>query len=383
MWLIQQSKLQKKSFLPFFCISIILFGQSLHAQSDLKIRGNLIGSPDVLFLTNLNLLRSPASFDDAPLFEVTISNDGQEVCRVKIRFTLFSNKYNVDIVEVETREFNLLPNFPKTITNIDITSSGVDQDIQLAFFNYNAEIVSELQQQTLINSRLPNDRYVLTVQLIKIDSNESPPQIVEIIDVDYPITTDLIGPGLPVDNDFCPDIFTTFPLFSWISNADEFILTVCQVENENQSQEEVMQNEPHARLRIQKGTDFLGTPSIIYPSVGVRPLMEGKTYYWQVQTVISSPSGEVLLISEIRCFRVAKLDDIMRRLMSSGIIEVLRTLFAGTPFSDLLSEGGPLEGYSPTGTIKFNGRDIDMFDLISLLKQAAAGEIKITGVTIE
>lgn len=111
--------------------------------------------------------------------------------------------------------------------------------------------------------------------------------------------------------------------------------------------------------------------------------MEGGTYYWQVQAVAESPGSEVQWSSEIWCFRIAELDDISRRLMSSSIENILRTLLAGTPFEYLLDENGPLNGFNPSGAVQFNGKDIDLFDLINLLKQAAAGEISISDVNVE
>ena len=208
-------------------------------------------------------------------------------------------------------------------------------------------------------------------------------EFIKEFDISNPTTIDLFGPGLLVNKDFCPDVFSSFPQFSWNSNAVKFILTVCQVEDENVSPEDVMQNEPRARITIERGIDFFSTPSIVYPSVGVLPLLEGRTYYWQVQAVVESPGGEVFLPSEIWCFRVARLDDATRRLMSSGILNVLRTLLAGTPYENILDEGGPLDGFGPTGKIKFNGRDVDMFDLIELIRSASTGNVVISNVTVE
>ncbi|MFQ5630369.1 MAG: hypothetical protein ACE5I1_16480, partial [bacterium] len=388
MWFTHQSKLRYHISIFISLIFPIFFAQGLFAQNEnsgLILEGGLVGSPEVLLLTNFNLLQSPGSADIAPIFRVTISTTRTDTCQVKLRFTFFSKKFDVNVVEVETLPFAFhQQNSPKSITNVDITTSSVDPDIRLDFLRYDAQIASELQQDILRIGKLPSDRYILTVELIKLDSPiESPQPIVEVIDVTVPTTIDLFGPGMPVSNDYCPDVFTTFPQFSWTSNADKFILTICQVQDGNASPEDVMQNEPRARLMLQRGIDFLGTPSILYPSVGVWPLVEGQTYYWQVQTVSETPGGEVLLPSEIWCFRIVKMDDITRRLMSSGIENILRALFAGTPYEDLLKEGGPLDGHSATGSVKFNGREIDLFDLISLLKQANSGNLKITGANVE
>lgn len=361
--------------LPLFTVAGTAFAQ------ELQIEGGIIGAPEVLFLTNFNLLNSGS---DAPVFSVTISTTTNTPVQVKLNFTLFSQKYGENIVEAETLPFMLIPGQPRTITNIDITNSSVDQDIRLSFFNYNTELATSLQESILRTSKLPNDRYTLTVRLINFNTPSDFAKIEEVIDVTNPTTIDLIGPGMLVNNSSpCQDIFTTFPLFSWTSNADKFVLRICQVLDENASPEDVMQNEPRALLTLKRDEDFFGSPSIVYPSTGVWPLVEGQTYYWQVQAVAASPSGEVLLPSEIWCFRVARLDDATRRLMSSSILNALRTLLAGTPYENILNENGPLGGFSPTGTIRLNGRTLDLFELNALIPQAAAGTIKIQEVKIE
>ncbi|MCA9743797.1 hypothetical protein KC734_19825 [candidate division KSB1 bacterium] len=364
----------------------ILPVNELQAQIAPTLEAELIGSPDVLFLRNLNILGSQGSIGGNPLFRVRMDGYGlTEVCKVKLRFAIFSENYMVDVIRGVTDEFDIRPNQVIEITDVDITTSSVSDSIRLAGpLEFNASLANALQQDILRTSRLPNGRYIITVALDKtIPPEPNFRSRIIIIDISNPTSLDLISPGLPVYYDFCPDVYTTFPQFSWASNADKFILTVCQVQPENVSPEDVMQNQPRARLELRRNVHFFGTPLILYPAVGALPLVEGGTYYWQVQAVAESPGSEVQWSSEIWCFRIAELDDISRRLMSSSIENILRTLLAGTPFEYLLDENGPLNGFNPSGAVQFNGKDIDLFDLINLLKQAAAGEISISDVNVE
>lgn len=367
------------------CIALSLFAYHAKAQDfTFNIEGGLIGSPEVVFLTNFNILQSPNSADDAPLFRVTLTTTRDEPTNVKLRFTLARQKDSEFIVEAESKPFLFSSaQSPLTITNIDITS-GTGLNIKLAFLNYNAEVAKELQDAILRTGRLPNDRYTLKVELIVLDiPDANPPPIVEIIDISNPTTLDLFGPGGPVSRDFCQDVFTTFPQFSWNSNADKFILTVCQVTPENASPEDVMQNEPRARLTIQRDVDFFGTPSVVYPASGVWPLQEGQTYYWQVQAIVEAPGADVVIPSEIWCFRIPRLDAAARQVMGASTLNLLRALLSGTPFEYLIAEDGPLHGYIPTGTMRFNNRQIGIFDLIELIKSANAGQLKIVNSKVE
>jgi hypothetical protein len=152
-------------------------------------------------------------------------------------------------------------------------------------------------------------------------------------------------------------------------------MTVCEVLPNNSSPEDVMQNEPRLQRLIQRGVDFIGSPSLIYPS-GALPLQFGKTYYWQVQAIISSPSGEVRLPSEIWCFQISSINNPG----GSALIQQLLNLLGSSDLEALFAEGGPLQGFKPTGVASINGRRIELAALLNMLRNQS---IKAVSVQVE
>ena len=219
---------------------------------------------------------------------------------------------------------------------------------------------------------------------LSLEGSQEQVCLIVVIDIKEPASVDLIGPGVPVgQGDFYPEVHTDFPQFSWASNADRFILTVCEVMPYNASPEDVMQNEPRAQLTLERGKDFFGSPSFLYPSTGVFPLEEGKTYYWQIQTVVSSPSGDIFLPGEIFVFKMAKMDAAMKQILSASIMEAFIAILKGTEYEYVLEPDGPIAGYMPSGVLKIKGKDATIYDLNALLPDFLAKIKKVKGVTIE
>jgi hypothetical protein len=94
------------------------------------------------------------------------------------------------------------------------------------------------------------------------------------------------------------------------------------------------------------------------------PLQFGKTYYWQVQAIITSPSGETQLPSEIWCFQINSIDNPG----GTMIIQQLLNLLGSSDLEALFAEGGPLYGYKPNGTVSMNGRRIELAELLNILR---------------
>lgn len=230
--------------------------------------------------------------------------------------------------------------------------------------DYNDKAVQEITDAVLQTGKLPAGTYTFTLSI----AEASQPNAVrdtrqETLTIFNLTTLDLVSPGAPVGNSECVAQFGLLPQFKWSSNAERFLLTVCEVLPGNSSPEEVMQNEPRLQRLVQRGTDFAGTPSFIYPPAGL-PLQFGKTYYWQVQAIINAPSGETRLPSEIWCFQISSLNNPGSNMLLQQLLNVLNS----GDLNALFAESGPLQGFSPTGVVTMNGRRLELIELLNLLR---------------
>jgi hypothetical protein len=301
------------------------------------------------------------------LFELRLTNISAPM-NVIIRFQLLSDRFpSVPIVEAASVPLPVSPPL-HILTYQDIQRGGN--------INYNSEAVKELTDAILQTGKLPSGTYTFILTVFDARQPATPQDSQrEILTISNPTMLDLISPGAAVGGRDCVEQFGLLPQFKWNSNAERFLITVCEVLPNNSSPEDVMQNEPRLQRLVQRGVDFIGSPSLIYPSGGL-PLQFGKTYYWQVQAIISSPSGEVRLPSEIWCFQISSINNPG----GSTLIQQLLNLLGSSDLETLFGEGGPLQGFKPTGVASINGRRIELAVLLNMLRNQS---IKAISVQVE
>ncbi|MDZ7308734.1 MAG: hypothetical protein ONB49_16990, partial [candidate division KSB1 bacterium] len=222
------------------------------------------------------------------------------------------------------------------------------------------------------SGRLPNGRYFLNVKVSEQAGKEGMVEIYseekELFVSNLP-SLDLVSPGMTAGGQECPAVFTNLPQFKWDSEAETFLLTVCELLPTNSGPQDVMQNPPRLRRRLQRNVDFFGSPAFQYPSEGL-PLQEGRTYYWQVHALVPTQTGELELPSPIWCFRVNAVGGSENELLLQQLLSLLQSLGL-QDINQLFETGGPLEGYLPNGTVTLNGRRIDLNELIAQLRANA------------
>ncbi len=364
------------SFMLCLLTPFILLAQS----SKLRVEKEFFVNPRVLLLSDFNLTGSGSN---RPIFGVILRNLDTQPKRVVLSFMLRSrSRPDAPIVEAESQPFWLSPQQPIRITNIDLVQNRI-RNIKLRYFRYNEKVASKLKESIMRRGRLPNDVYELIVRLEEANNPSNRDQIVEALRISNPTRVDLLQPGRFADRGQCTVVYTRQPQFQWIANADRFIFTVCEALPSNTSPEDVMQNRPHARLTLVRGKDFHGAPSIVYPSTGVRPLVEGRTYFWQVIALVETANGYIELPSEIWCFRLARLNDVNRQIVDQSVRNGLRRLLAGSRFARLLDPNGPLKNYQATGVIYLNGRKIEITNLNAFLMNFLTRKPEIVSVSIE
>jgi hypothetical protein len=299
------------------------------------------------------------------LFNVTISNTSLNTINAYLQFQL--TRDGKPIVVATSQIFPVSPG-SQTLTYQDLRRGGTA--------DFDDAAIKTLSDAILQTGRLLSGAYIFTVRIF----NAQQPGVEQSKDekeltIFNPTSLDLISPGAPVGNSECVQQFGLLPQFKWISSADRFLMTVCEVLPSNASPEDVMQNEPRLQRTLQRGIDFMGSPSFIYPSGGL-PLQFGRTYYWQIQAIINSASGEVRLPSEIWCFQISSINNPG----GNAMIQQLLSLLGSSELEALFGEGGPLQGYKPTGIAGMNGRRLDLTELLNILRNQP---IKTISVQVE
>jgi hypothetical protein len=318
-----------------------------------------LSAAQILRVSDFNITGSGSV---SQLFDLKI--DSFSEIQAIIRFELVSDRFPaIPIVAAISNPIVINPG-SNTITYQQIRGGDID---------YNDQVVKELTDSILRTGRLPSGRYTFTVTVF----NANQPNVPllsddEILDISNPTTLDLISPGAPVGRGECQLVYGTLPQFKWNSNANRFLITVCEALPTNSSPEDVMQNQPRLQRLVLRDLDFFGSPSFLYPS-GDLPLEYGKTYYWQVQAIIESPSGEIQLPGEIWCFRIASLTNPGGDLM----LQQLLNLLGSGEIEALFQAGGALHGYTLTGEAALNGRRMNISELLTQLRTRSIRAISV------
>jgi hypothetical protein len=347
-----------------FPLFVLLYArQPAYGQLSLRLQlSPELNSAQIIRVSDFNITGSGSV---SRLFNVTISNISANVINAYLQFQL--TRDNKPIVSATSQTFEVPPG-SQTRTYQDLRRGGT--------VDFDNAAIKTLTDAILQTGRLPDGTYIFTLRIFNalqpgVEQNKDETTLT----ISNPTTLDLISPGAPVGNSECLTQFGLLPQFKWNSNADRFLVTVCEVLPNNSSPEDVMQNEPRLQRLVQQGVDFAVSPSFIYPSGGF-PLQFGKTYYWQVQAIISSPSGEVRLPSEIWCFQISSINNPG----GNAALQQLLSLLGSSDLEALFDEGGPLHDYRPTGAVSMNGRRMDLTELLNILRSQS---IKTISVQVE
>lgn len=332
----------------------------------------------VIFISDFDVARGGSA---AELFRLTIQNNTEVFSRAIMELTFRRDGSLSPIVRSRTNPFDMPPGRERRFTYRDFRGAGENGDVTIASYDYDPNALDILIDNVLRTGRLPNGRYFLSVTVSELAGEEGAVEIYseerELFVSNLP-SLDLVAPGMPADGEECPVVFTNLPQFKWDSEADVFVLTVCELLPTNSGPEDVMQNPPRLRLRLQRNTDFFGSPTLQYPSEGLA-LQEGRTYYWQVNAIVPTQTGELELPSSIWCFRIGTFGGSENELLLQQLLSLLQSL-GMQDINHLFEAGGPLEGYLPSGTVMLNGRRTDLNELIAQLRANAR---RLTGFVVE
>ena len=189
------------------------------------------------------------------------------------------------------------------------------------------------------------------------------------------------------------EIFTTYPVFNWSSQACtgcEYYLRVAEFKSSYHSTlDEAIEDETTYPFNQSEGWKLVegGVSTFQYPASGVYPLEMGRLYVWQVKESRPTTSGNEDIISEIYLFKIAVLG---REAESFGetqelgpLLQSLKQALGDGQFTALFGSNGDLEGYNPTGRFILNGETVDETSATEIITQIINGNISNIDVQVE
>ena len=251
----------------------------------------------------------------------------------------------------------------------------------------------------LTTGKLADGEY--TFRVIVKSSSESAPGTFEPTDevektfiVRTPSALSLESPGSSALADSSEnEIFTTYPVFNWSSQACtgcEYYLRVAEFKSSFHSTlDEAIEDETTYPFNQSEGWKLVegGVSTFQYPASGVYPLEMGRLYVWQVKVSRPTTSGNEDIISEIYLFKIAVLG---RRAESFGetqelgpLLQSLKQALGDGQFTALFGSNGDLEGYNPTGRFTLNGETVDETSATEIITQIINGNIPNIDVQVE
>jgi hypothetical protein len=155
-----------------------------------------------------------------------------------------------------------------------------------------------------------------------------------------------------------------FPTFSWTSEKPEVTLFVYEKRPIHRSPEEAITGIPYLKQELSGGQTFT------YPPDAPRRLENGRSYYWFVETSVTTNRGVEKRQSEIRLFRV-RLDNTLGQTVEQ-LFNSMGGQGAGT-IGTLMQMG-----WLPSGSVTLDGRTLTRDELIALFNKLINDRTPIT-----
>lgn len=332
-----------------------------------------------------------------------VSPSSSPTCRFRLVMDVILN--NGSVTEIigrgETDPFDLPPGSTNILTSSQLaagTAMVAGQPIRINYSNSNVDFdaVEDLESQVLTTGKLPTGIYAFELKLL----SEGPPvagcpsEIADQVEDNHtmvitnPTTLELLFPGRSISESGVSEITTTFPYFQWFSDASPvntmYNIFVFEKYPDDQSVQDVLSHP--AILHIENySLTFFQYPTEPNPTLisgdligPVRLLEAGKIYYWFIQAVIPSGTGQVTLTADPFRFKVSDLSQSVN--FAPQILAFLRQAL-GPNYEPTLQQLVE-EGFEPNGNILYDGTNMEVNDLFQMLNQILQGDLQLQGVEV-
>lgn len=269
--------------------------------------------------------------------------------------------------------------------------AGITESIRLeGDLTPNGErLINSLQGRTT----LPVDEYEIIIQIYQNGNRFNGVQIASASTIigsnltEEDLSIYLQAPGDILGSEV--EITNRYPEFRWEGSANQKYRVVIVEADGGDTPETLIQSAlstPAAPIR--QSTSLLefenadvtveGT-SFQYPTSGVQPFREGKQYFWQVFTSLTTTSGEEMRSSDIWSFTLQSTGSAAVGQetieMDGEVQQILMALLGSELFGELVDGDYQLEGFELDG-IEFSG-EIARDELIRLIEKIQEGKIKV------
>ena len=247
-----------------------------------------------------------------------------------------------------------------------------NNEIQSGFI---PNISGNKKMETLISyisqtGRLPNGKYLF--YFILNSGTDILYTTSKIINVQSPVTLELLSPGGPLSKLSSSYTHNTVPIFTWYSDFSpncEFAIRVCDYnQNHHESLEDALSN--WSLIPIDQSYKYhtidWNTNSYQYPSVGHIDLEVGKYYAWQIRRSFVTTLGTHYDYSPINVFEV-RAPDKLQLDYSDPYLSVIESIIGEEQFYLWFSPGGELERFTTVGDVIWkNDEKIHIEELYSI-----------------
>ena len=256
-----------------------------------------------------------------------------------------------------------------------------------------ANVAGNQQMERLISyisqtGTYPNGKYLFhfTLKGNNVLLFTAPPKI---IDVQAPITLELLSPGGPLFDLSNSYTYSTVPLFTWYSDfcrECEYAIRVCEYDqDQHKSLEDALSD--WSLVPMNQSQEYYtldwNSNSFQYPSVGHIDLEIEKYYLWQIRRSFNTTFEEHYDYSSINVFEV-RAPDKLQIDYSDPYLSVLESIIGEEQFYLWFSPGGELERFTTTGdVILINDEEIHIEGLYSLLTDINQGKISVKNIRIK
>jgi len=243
----------------------------------------------------------------------------------------------------------------------------------------------KIQKILLNTATVPTGKLFFTFKLEQISPMPAPPPaeaeiIIAIANIRY---LKIISPGSDVSRggSYIPELFTTYPQFIWQSdllsvpyakNAVKFIVSVFENPDDAYPISEITSTKP---LWLE---EFYNTNFAQYPVFGVKPLVPGRTYFWQATGILQGPVSSSIK-SELFAFKVANWNISALSPAEQDILKYLEMILGGN-YAYLMKD---LRTLKPDQTIILDNKKITLGELGALARNFALSKESLKKVTLE
>lgn len=379
--------------LHFGLLALLLSSTTFAGIQDVKIDLQLLNPNAQIFI--VGDFRS--SFATTSYFILHLANNGDPEIRMKLILEVYYN--NIRIAWGESSTFMMpgnttLPPYSNQQLYQGVTIPGAsppDDQLKLGDLDTDFSAVENLENQILATGKLPSGVYEF--RTIAIDVSQGGGSVEDQIQnhtltITNPTTLELFFPGRSVAVTDIEEIVTTFPYFQWQSDvnplAADYNLFVYEKFPEDETVDDVLSHP--AMLHLEGyGLNFFQYPTQTNPmllsgqAVGpIRLLENGKIYYWLVESVVPTGTGDFVIKSDVFRFKISDLAGQVN--YAPQILSLLEQIL-GPDYWAVLQQLRD-DGFEPNGKIFWEQNEIDITELLIILGKVTRGEAEVKGVEI-